>query len=205
MTRLNTRGLGAGVALGLASLSTTAVAQTWNATMNGAKEAPSNTSGGTGFALLTYNNLTNLLTITGSFSGLTGTTSSAHLHCCTATALTGTVGVATTTPSFVGFPLNVTGGSFNLVLDLTFTSSYNPAFVTLSGGTLVAAGARLIQGLNDGTAYFNIHTTQFAGGEIRSFVTTVPEPSTVVLLAGGLAGVGFMARRRRGVFPTSHV
>ncbi len=197
MNRFHMRGLGAGIALGLASLSTAAAAQTWSATMNGANEAPPNASAGTGFALLTLAG--NTLTITGSFSGLTGTTSAAHLHCCTASALTGTVGVATITPAFTGFPLTVTGGSFILPLDLTSPSSYNAAFVTNNGGTTAGAQARLIQGFNDGTVYFNIHTTSFAGGEIRGFVTTVPEPSTVILLAGGLAAVGVMARRRRGV------
>lgn len=32
---------------------------------------------------------------------------------------------------------------------------------------------------------------------IRGFVTTVPEPSTYVLMAAGLAAVGLVSRRRR--------
>uniref|UniRef100_UPI0039838820 CHRD domain-containing protein n=1 Tax=Gemmatimonas sp. TaxID=1962908 RepID=UPI0039838820 len=117
MNRFRMPYVSAAITLALASLSTTAAAQTWSATMNGANEAPPNASAGTGFALLSLAG--NTLTIVGSFSGLTGTTTAAHLHCCTATALTGTAGVATTTPSFVGFPLSVTGGSIDLVLDLT--------------------------------------------------------------------------------------
>jgi hypothetical protein len=34
---------------------------------------------------------------------------------------------------------------------------------------------------------------------IRGFVTTVPEPSTYLLMASGLAAIGMMARRRRQV------
>uniref|UniRef100_UPI00398327CB CHRD domain-containing protein n=1 Tax=Gemmatimonas sp. TaxID=1962908 RepID=UPI00398327CB len=124
--------------------------------------------------------------------------------CCTATALTGTAGVATTTPSFVGFPLSVTGGSIDLVLDLTATASYSPAFIASSGGTIGLAQARLLQGFSNGNAYFNIHSSSFLGGEIRGFVTTVPEPSTVILLASGLVAVGGMARRRRGVLSAPH-
>ena len=40
-----------------------------------------------------------------------------------------------------------------------------------------------------GQAYFNIHTVNFGGGEIRGFlITPVPEPGTLVLT--GLAALG---------------
>jgi hypothetical protein len=47
-----------------------------------------------------------------------------------------------------------------------------------------------------GEAYLNIHTTTFGGGEIRGFLTAVPEPSTWAMMILGFAGVGFMAYRR---------
>ena len=53
------------------------------------------------------------------FSGLTGITTASHIHCCTAVASTGTAGVATQTPSFVGFPLGVTSGTFDSTFDMT--------------------------------------------------------------------------------------
>src|ERR1700732_86713 len=42
-------------------------------------------------------------------------------------------GGATTVPAFSGFPLGVTSGTYDHVLDLTSASSYNPAFVTMQG------------------------------------------------------------------------
>lgn len=46
-------------------------------------------------------------------------------------------------------------------------------------------------------AYINFHTTQFGGGEVRGTLVVVPEPSTVVLMAGGLLAVGLVGRSRR--------
>jgi CHRD domain/PEP-CTERM motif len=47
-----------------------------------------------------------------------------------------------------------------------------------------------------GRAYINFHTVQFGGGEIRGAITAVPEPSTIMLVGGGLAAA-VRARRRR--------
>jgi hypothetical protein len=46
------------------------------------------------------------------------------------------------------------------------------------------AEQRLMANLASGNAYFNIHSTTFGGGEIRAFVTAVPEPQTYALMAG---------------------
>jgi hypothetical protein len=108
----------------------------------------------------------------------------AHIHCCLASLFAaGTnVGVATTVPAFPGFPLGVTSGTYDHVLDLTSASSYNPAFVTMQGGTVVAAEAALINGIETGKTYLNIHTTNFPGGEIRGFLVASPTPAQLSLL-----------------------
>ena len=111
--------------------------------------------------------------------------------------------MATTTPSFPGFPLGVTAGRFINDFDLDFATSFNPAFVTASGGSLVTARDRLVAGFNAGTTYFNIHTGPnpanaspgFGGGEIRGFIQ-VPEPSNLALMALSLAALGATSRRK---------
>jgi CHRD domain/PEP-CTERM motif len=185
---------GLALTAGLAGAVTTAGAQSWFTTMNGANESPPVASAGTGFARFTL--LGNVLTIQGTFTGLTGNTTVAHIHCCTAAALTGTVGVATTTPTFVGFPAGVTSGNFLLTLDLTQATSFNAAFVTANGG-IDGARAALVNGMNTGRSYLNIHSSFAPGGEIRGFVTVVPEPSSVVLMATGFLGLAGLAARKR--------
>ena len=184
------------VASALAVSSAIAGAQSWTASLNGANEAPANASPGTGSFTFTLSG--NVLTINGSFVGLLGTTAAAHLHCCTAASLTGTAGVATQLPTFAGFPLGVTSGTYTNSFDLSQASSWNASFITANGGTTTSAMAALIAGMNSGRVYFNIHTSQFAGGEIRGFlISTVPEPSSVFLTTAGLFGVALLVVRRR--------
>ena len=89
-----------------------------------------------------------------------------------------TAGVATTTPDFAGFPIGVTSGTYINTLDLTLSSSYNPSYITANGGTTASAEAALVSAIAAGEAYVNIHTTTFAGGEIRGFLQPVPEPGS---------------------------
>lgn len=148
-----------------------AVVILYSATLNGANESPPNASAGTGVATVTVDTVLNTMRVQASFSGLTGTTTAAHIHGNTAVPGTGVAGVATTTPSFVGFPLGVTAGSMDQTYDMTLASSYNAAFVTANGGTTAGARAALFSGLAAGTTYFNIHTSAFGAGEIRGFLT----------------------------------
>jgi hypothetical protein len=168
------------------------------ATLTGPAEFPANASPGTGFAKVEYDPAAHTLWVNVSFSDLLGTTTASHIHCCVSpSAVTPTAGVATTTPTFTGFPSGVTSGTYDNTLDLTQASSFNPAFVTANGGTLAGAEAVLADGLANGHAYFNIHTTQFAGGEIRGFLTAVPIPAAVWLFGSGLLGLMGIARQRR--------
>jgi hypothetical protein len=154
-------------------------------------------SPGTGTVRVTIDDFM-MMRVQSSFSGLLGTTTVSHIHCCTDSPDTGgPVGVATTTPTFPGFPVGVTAGSYDNTFDMTLASSYNPAFITAHGGTVASAFADLVAGLDAGTAYFNIHTTQFGGGEIRAFLHPIPEPETYALMLLGLGVVGWAAKRRR--------
>lgn len=143
-------------------------AQTYRANMlSGAQEAPPNNSAGTGYAEVVING--NMMILRTTFSGLSGITTASHIHAPTTVAGSGTAGVATTTPTFPGFPLGVTAGAYDMAFDMTQASSFNAAFITNNGGTTTTAFETLKAALNNGMAYLNIHTTDYPGGEIRGF------------------------------------
>jgi hypothetical protein len=162
-----------------------------------ANEVPPTASTATGFVDLDLDTIAQTLGGHIVFSGLTSNTAAAHIHCCLPSPFqtNANVGVATLLPAFPGFPLGVTSGTDDFLLNLSLASSYNPAFITAQG-SLANAEAALISGLIAGETYLNIHTTMFPGGEIRGFVA-VPEPMTASLLVLGLAVATFVARRRR--------
>jgi len=164
--------------------------------MDGPSEFPPVASPGTGFATVAIDTVALTMAVHAEWSGLTGETTVAHIHCCVdPDALTPTAGVATTTPTFPGFPAGVMAGTYDNTFDLADAASFNGAFITANGGTVGAARDALIAGLLAGEAYFNIHSTFAPGGEIRGFLA-VPEPGILALLALAL-GAAFIATRRK--------
>jgi hypothetical protein len=159
---------------------------------------PSVTSTGNGFATITIDTDLMTMRVEASFADLLGTTTIAHIHCCTATPFSGNAAPATTLPSFEGFPTGVTSGSYDHLFDMTQGASWNPDFLAAQGG-IPGAFTAFVSGLDEGRAYLNIHTSAFGGGEIRGFptVAVIPEPETYALMLAGLGAVAFAARRRR--------
>ena len=176
----------------------------FTAVLSGPNEAPPTASPGTGLALVTIDPVAHTMFIDASFQSLLGLTTAAHIHVINGPLdvnLADTVGpVATTSPSFPGFPLGVTAGTYQNLFNTTLPGSFNPGFVT-EAGSVAAAEAALFLAIMEGRAYFNIHSQLFGGGEIRGFLqpvaTAVPEPGTVALLAGGLAVFAARQLRRR--------
>ncbi len=169
----------------------------YSAQLSGPAEAPPNASPGTGSVTVIFDADADTLRVTASFSDLLGPTTAAHIHCCTEVPFAGAVGVATQLPSFQHFPLGVTSGTYDFTFDTDEALMWNPDFVTANGGTLAGAEAALAAGLAAGRAYFNIHTSEFRGGEIRGFLARVPEPATLALVGAALIGWWLTTRRER--------
>ena len=184
MARISRLVLSALVLAALSSVSRASLIQ-YTVNLDGPSESPPNGSPGTGFGTVDYDNVAHTLHVHVDFQGLVAPTTASHIHCCTPTPGVSTAGVATTTPSFAGFPNGVTAGTYDNVLDLTLASSYNPTFVSNNGGTTASAELALMNGAAQGKAYWNIHTQAFPGGEIRGFLQPVPEPASLALIGFG--------------------
>ena len=175
-----------------AAMAAAAPGQDFSAVLDGLQETTPVETPGNGTGTADFDPATNMLSVNLVFSDLIGTTTDSHIHCCVAAPAS--VGVAL---GFTAtFPMGVTSGNFTNSYDLLNSSVYTAGFVTNFGGG-TAAGARdaLLAGMRNGTAYFNIHTTERPGGEIRGAIT--PEPSSWILALGGLGALALYRRRTK--------
>ena len=156
-------------------VATSALAQSFTATLNGSQEVPANGSPGIGAMTGTLSGGPGAWTFiySGSFSGLTAPVnaqpSGGHIH---------------------NAPVGINGGVVHPLVNLdtgVTAGNFSGTWNTASGLTDTLVGEMLA-----GRLYVNIHTSAFSGGEIRGQI--VPEPASIGLL---LAGSTLMLRRRR--------
>jgi hypothetical protein len=174
------------------------------ASLTGAAESPPVPTVASGFTFVTIDPVLHTMRVQVTFANLTQPSTVAHIHAPTTIPFDATqnVGVATTTPTFPGFPPGVTSGSFDMTFNMTLASSYNSAFVTANGGSSMgivnqSVEDALFAAIMSGRAYLNVHSTFRPGGEIRGFLAPVPEPATMLLFGLGLGGVALRIRRGR--------
>jgi CHRD domain/PEP-CTERM motif len=185
------------IALSFAIAPAANAAERFYTSLSGANENPSNGSAGTGKAFIEISNALDFIKIDASFSGLSTNDVAAHIHCCVAPTANGPVVIDS--PNLPGFPTGVQSGTYSATLSLLDAATYNTPFVNANGGTAAGARDAFLLNLRAGRAYFNIHTSQFPGGEIRGQFAAVPEPGawSLMILGFGMAGGALRSHRRR--------
>jgi hypothetical protein len=148
------------VVIGVATAceTTTEATATYKATLTGANEVPAVTTSGTGTWNASFDQSSNVLTYTLTYSGLGTAATMAHIHGPAAVGVTAGILVDFATSTVTGRTLTLgTSGSGSGAINLSVTS---PITATVSGDSLRKL-------LDSGNAYVNIHTATNGGGEIR--------------------------------------
>jgi hypothetical protein len=141
-------------------------------------------SGGVVGAGITFNDVTDVLTIniawgaTNGFTNLTGNATASHIHGPTASggtaAFTQNANVEIGLDTLAGFNNSASAGGFSG--SVTFTA---------------AQAADLLAGKN----YINVHTAANSGGEIRGYLVAAPEPASLALFSVGVSALLMRTRR----------
>jgi hypothetical protein len=141
------------IAGGFAALAAVTQAQivTLRATLTAAQEVPATTSPATGTAIMLYDVNANTFDLVVTVNNFANTVTASHIH-------EGAIGVAG--------PV-VTG----LGAESVYTRSGNTLTTTFRGITHLGDKLKLLQG----GAYYNIHSVQFPGGEIRGQLIAQPK------------------------------
>lgn len=142
------------------------------ASLDGAQEVPSVPTPGTGTGVMTYDNVTNLLSWNITFSDLLAGTTVAHFHGPAAPGM----GASPIVTIPLGASLGMTSGTLLGSATITDTNE-----------------AQLLSDL----WYINIHTSLHPGGEIRGQVQVVPIPAALWLFGSGLLALVALVRRRK--------
>ncbi len=156
-------------------------------TLRGINEVPATASSAIGSSTVTLAG--DILTVNETFSGLTAIATGAHIHCCSPVGVNAAIALP-----FPNFP-SATSGTYNQSFDLTQSATYTAGFLAGFAST-AAAETALINGLNTGLTYANIHDSTFPGGEIRGQLAAVPEPATTGLMLVGLISMVAVGRKR---------
>lgn len=144
------------------------------AILNGASQSPPNNSQGVGTASVMIDLVFFAMHVRVDFHGLTGAAAAATIHGPTDVPGEGAAGAMTQLPSLPDFPVGATAGVYDKTISLGFASSYNPDFITASGGTVSLASNALFAALAAGRTYFSLGTTAFGDGEISGFLFPTP-------------------------------
>jgi hypothetical protein len=137
------------------------------ANLDGLQETPPIATPATGNASITYDDVSNLLSWTITYSGLLGTANNAHFH--------GPATFGVSALPRVNIPFNSGVTSDVLVGSATISEAFE---------------AELLNEL----WYINIHSTVHPGGEIRGQV--IPEPGTLALLGLAMGALALRRRVR---------
>lgn len=169
--------------LGILAVPFLAQAQSFVGNLTPGQEAPDPlTRAGSGIFNLVLVGQT--MTLSGSFSGISGNFSDAHIHGASTPGVNS--GVLYSIVSLLTLGPDNKSGTLNG--QITLVPTPNGRNVPI---------AQQLQDLNNGLWYFNIHSSTFGGGEIRGQILPVPEPSTLALVGLGLGGLLLRQWRRR--------